>query len=184
LAIDLNDPAARGSALKTAAPLEEIRVALIRSCRQWLNVCLLAMPLSCVAATPARTAEPQPLPDFRKLVKQNEAAVVNISSTQAPSKQNTNRKPGLPDLPGKENPYLEFFKRFFQDRPELPGDRQSNSLGSGFMISPDGYILTNAHVAQDTDKIIVRLSDQRERPAKVIGVDDLTDVAVAEDRGR
>jgi serine protease Do len=183
LAIDLNDPAARGSALKTAAPLEEIRVALIRSCRQWLNVCLLAMPLSCVAATPARTAEPQPLPDFRKLVKQNEAAVVNISSTQAPSKQNANRKPGLPDLPGKENPYLEFFKRFFQDRPELPGDRQSNSLGSGFVISADGYILTNAHVAQDADKIIVRLSDQRERPAKVIGVDDLTDVAVLKIEG-
>ncbi|HRC70012.1 MAG TPA: trypsin-like peptidase domain-containing protein, partial [Candidatus Competibacter denitrificans] len=141
------------------------------------------MPLSCVAATPARTAEPQPLPDFRKLVKQNEAAVVNISSTQAPSKQNTNRKPGLPDLPGKENPYLEFFKRFFQDRPELPGDRQSNSLGSGFVISADGYILTNAHVAQDADKIIVRLSDQRERPAKVIGVDDLTDVAVLKIEG-
>jgi serine protease Do len=81
-------------------------------------------------------------------------------------------------LPGSENPYLEFFRRFFQERPELPGDRQANSLGSGFFISQDGYILTNAHVAQDVEKIIVRLSDQRERPAKVIGVDELTDVAV------
>jgi serine protease Do len=62
----------------------------------------------------------------------------------------------------------------------LPGEiARSNSLGSGFIISPDGYILTNAHVAQDADKIIVRLSDQRERPAKVIGVDELTDVALA-----
>ncbi|MFZ1830044.1 MAG: DegQ family serine endoprotease, partial [Candidatus Competibacteraceae bacterium] len=124
---------------------------------------------------------PQPLPDFRKLVKQNEASVVNISSTQASSRRT--RSSGLPELPGSENPYLEFFKRFFQERPELPGDRQANSLGSGFIISPDGYILTNAHVAQDVDKIIVRLSDQRERPAKVIGVDELTDVAVLKIEG-
>ncbi len=134
------------------------------------------------AALAARPNDPvQPLPDFRKLVKQNESAVVNISSTQTPSRRV--RSPGLPELPGSENPYLEFFKRFFQERPELPGDRQANSLGSGFVISPDGYILTNAHVAQDVDKIIVRLSDQRERPAKVIGVDELTDVAVLKIEG-
>ncbi|HCK80874.1 MAG TPA: DegQ family serine endoprotease [Candidatus Competibacter sp.] len=144
---------------------------------------VLLFPLCCSAAAPARPAETQPLPDFRKLVKQNEAAVVNISSTQAPSKQNAARKPGLPELPGKENPYLEFFRRFFQERPELPGDRQTNSLGSGFIISPDGFILTNAHVARDADKIIARLSDQRERPAKVIGVDELTDVAVLKIEG-
>lgn len=130
----------------------------------------------------ARTVElAQVLPDFRKLVKQNEAAVVNVSSTQAPGRRA--RTPGLPELPGAENPYLEFFKRFFQERPELPGDRQANSLGSGFIVSADGYILTNAHVAQDADKIIVRLSDQRERPAKVIGVDELTDVAVLKIEG-
>ena len=135
-----------------------------------------------VVAPAARPADSSPLlPDFRKLVKQNEASVVNISSTQTPSRRA--RSPGLPELPGGENPYLEFFKRFFQDRPELPGDRQANSLGSGFIISPDGYILTNAHVAQDVDKIIVRLSDQRERPAKVIGVDELTDVAVLKIEG-
>ncbi len=135
-----------------------------------------------VIAPAARPADSSPLlPDFRKLVKQNEASVVNISSTQTPSRRA--RSPGLPELPGGENPYLEFFKRFFQDRPELPGDRQANSLGSGFIISPDGYILTNAHVAQDVDKIIVRLSDQRERPAKVIGVDELTDVAVLKIEG-
>ncbi len=131
----------------------------------------------------ARPNDPAPpLPDFRKLVKQNEAAVVNVSSTLTPSRRAT-RTPGLPELPGSENPYLEFFKRFFQERPELPGDRQANSLGSGFIISPDGYILTNAHVARDVDKIIVRLSDQRERPAKVIGVDELTDVAVLKIEG-
>lgn len=143
-------------------------------------LCALSWPGDAPVARPV-DPPPQPLPDFRKLVKQNEASVVNISSTQAPSRRT--RSSGLPELPGSENPYLEFFKRFFQERPELPGDRQANSLGSGFIISPDGYILTNAHVAQDADKIIVRLSDQRERPAKVIGVDELTDVAVLKIEG-
>ncbi len=135
-------------------------------------------------ALPARQADPpQLLPDFRKLVKQNEPTVVNISTTQAPNRKPAARTPGLPELPGAENPYLEFFKRFFQERPELPGERQANSLGSGFILSADGYILTNAHVARDADKIIVRLSDQRERPAKVIGVDELTDVALLKIEG-
>lgn len=144
-----------------------------RLCRL-LTMLAALLPLCALASTP-RADSPLP-PDFRKLVKQNESTVVNISSTQQ-VKQTTARTPGRPELPGKENP-LEFFKRFFQERPELPGDRQTNSLGSGFIISPDGYILTNAHVAQDADKIIIRLSDQRERPAKVIGVDELTDLAV------
>ena len=148
-------------------------------------VFLLLALLSALGGTAALAARPtdlgQTLPDFRKLVKQNEASVVNISSTQTPNRRT--RLSGLPELPGGENPYLEFFKRFFQERPELPGDRQANSLGSGFIISSDGYILTNAHVAQDADKIIVRLSDQRERPAKVIGVDELTDVAVLKIEG-
>ena len=154
-----------------------------RSRPLFLSCVLLIAMGGTSAALAARPNESlQPLPDFRKLVKQNEAAVVNISSTQTPSRRAT-RTPGFPELPGSENPYLEFFKRFFQERPELPGDRQANSLGSGFIISADGYILTNAHVAKDVDKIIVRLSDQRERPAKVIGVDELTDVAVLKIEG-
>lgn len=154
---------------------QEIATVMSRFCRL-LSMLVVLLPLCSLASSP-RAADSSLPPDFRKLVKQNEATVVNISSTQQQPKQST-RSPGLPELPGKENPYLEFFKRFFQERPELPGDRQANSLGSGFIISPDGYILTNAHVAQDTDKIIIRLSDQRERPAKVIGVDELTDLAV------
>jgi serine protease Do len=135
------------------------------------------------ASLAARPVEPSVLPDFRKLVKQNEATVVNISSTQAQARKTPKRPSSLPEQPGAENPYQEFFRRFFQERPELPSDRQSNSLGSGFILSADGYILTNAHVAQDADKIIVRLSDQRERPAKVIGADDLTDVALLKIEG-
>ncbi len=139
---------------------------------------VLALSLCWMTAAPARTAAESPLPDFRKLVKQNEPTVVNISTTQMPRRKRATRIPSLPEQPGGDNPYLEFFKRFFQDRPELPSEHQANSLGSGFILSPDGYILTNAHVAQDADKIIVRLSDQRERPAKLIGVDEMTDVAL------
>ena len=147
--------------------------------RRLFQFVLLALSLCWVAVAPARTAAESPLPDFRKLVKQNEPTVVNISTTtQALSRKSTTRIPGLPEQPGGDNPYLEFFKRFFQDRPELPSERQANSLGSGFILSPDGYILTNAHVARDADKIIVRLSDQRERPAKLIGADEMTDVAL------
>lgn len=155
-----------------------------------VQLAIVLLTLCWIANAPiAHSAESQPLPDFRKLVRQNEPAVVNISSSQTPARkaaagQSPVLPPGLPAPPlGAENPYLEFFRRFFQERPELPGERQANSLGSGFLISADGYILTNAHVARDADKIIVRLSDQRERPAKVIGADDMTDVALLKIEG-
>ncbi|HAS51685.1 MAG TPA: hypothetical protein DCS21_08050, partial [Gammaproteobacteria bacterium] len=93
-----------------------------RSRPLFLSCVLLIAMGGTSAALAARPNESlQPLPDFRKLVKQNEASVVNISSTQTPSRRAT-RTPGFPELPGSENPYLEFFKRFFQERPELPGD--------------------------------------------------------------
>ena len=161
---------------------EETISAMSRRLTQFL-VLLLTLCWMAVAPAARPAVEPQTLPDFRKLVRQNEPAVVNISSTQTPRRQPLARSPGLPELPGKENSYLDFFKRFFQERPELPSDRQANSLGSGFILSADGYVLTNAHVAQDSDKIIVRLSDQRERPAKVIGADELTDVALLKIEG-
>ena len=158
-------------------------MSLSRRSSRLLLVLLLPLCWTEAALAARPVVETQPPPDFRKLVKQNEPTVVNISTTQTPSRKTAARTPGLPELPGAENPYLEYFKRFFQERPELPGERQTNSLGSGFILSPDGYILTNAHVAQDADKIIIRLSDQRERPAKVIGVDELTDVALLKIEG-
>ncbi|MEZ5582023.1 MAG: trypsin-like peptidase domain-containing protein [Candidatus Competibacteraceae bacterium] len=87
--------------------------------------------------------------------------------------------PGAQD----ENPFSDFFRRFFDERPEPFRERQAHSLGSGFIISADGYILTNAHVARDADKIVVRLSDHREKPAKLVGVDELTDVALLKIEG-
>jgi len=112
------------------------------------------------------------LPDFTGLVEKQGAAVVNVSTTQIV------RAPqgfqGMPNLP-ENDPFYEFFKRF---APQMPREQESQSLGSGFIISTDGYILTNAHVVDRADKITVRLSDKREFKAKVIGADKRTDVAL------
>lgn len=111
-------------------------------------------------------------PDFTELVEKQGAAVVNISTTQII--RNTQIMPGMPNLP-EGDPFYEFFRRF---APQMPREQESQSLGSGFVISADGYILTNAHVVDSADKITVRLNDKREFKAKVIGADKRTDVAL------
>jgi len=112
------------------------------------------------------------LPDFTELVEKQGPAVVNISTTQSV------RNPLLPQIPNlqEDDPFYEFFRRF---APQ-PGPRefQSQSLGSGFIISQDGYILTNAHVVETADEITVKLTDKREFKAKVTGADRRTDIAL------
>jgi len=125
----------------------------------------------------ARAAD---LPDFVDLVKEASSAVVNISTTQKV-------QPGMPELPeGFEmpefpegSPFGELFKYFFeQEEDGDPGYHDAKSLGSGFIISKDGYVMTNYHVVKGGDEIIVRLSDHRELKAEVIGVDPRSDVAL------
>jgi serine protease Do len=112
------------------------------------------------------------LPDFTELVEKQGPAVVNISTTQSV------RNPLLPQVPNlqEDDPFYEFFRRFIPN----PGPRefQSQSLGSGFIISADGYILTNAHVVEQAEEINVKLTDKREFKAKVIGADRRTDIAL------
>lgn len=120
----------------------------------------------------AHVAMAKDLPDFTDLVEKQGAAVVNVSTTQVV------RAPqgfqGMPNLP-ENDPFYEFFKRY---APQIPREQESQSLGSGFIISSDGYMLTNAHVVERADRITVRLSDKREFKAKVIGADKRTDVAL------
>lgn len=115
-------------------------------------------------------AHAKELPDFTSLVEKEGAEVVNISTTQVI--RNTQ---DLPNIPGGEDPFSEFFRRF---APQMPQEQESQSLGSGFIISADGYIMTNAHVVDGADKVTVRLTDRREFRAKVIGIDKRTDVAL------
>ena len=112
------------------------------------------------------------LPDFTGLVEKQGPAVVNISTTQI-----IRNSQGFPNLP-EGDPFYDFFRRFAPQIPQGPREQESQSLGSGFIISADGYIMTNAHVVDSADKITVRLTDKREFRAKVIGADKRTDVAL------
>jgi serine protease Do len=140
--------------------------------RQTLATLWLA--LLCTSAL----AQGRDLPDFTRLVEEQGGAVVNISTTQAV------RRAAVPQVPGVEDEeMLEFFRRFIpRQQPGQPGQGprqpEARSLGSGFIISADGYILTNAHVVEGADEINVRLTDKRELKAKVIGADRRTDIAL------
>lgn len=114
------------------------------------------------------------LPDFTVLAEQNRAAVVNIGTSQ---KRQQAPEIEIPDLPD-DNPLNEFFRRFFGEEPPGFGGQPPSSLGSGFIISADGYIISNHHVVKDADEIIVRLSDRREFIAEVVGHDPKSDIAV------
>ena len=118
------------------------------------------------------SAHSKELPDFADLVEKQGPAVVNISTTQI-----IRNAPGFPAIP-EGDPFYEFFRRFAPQMPQVPREQASQSLGSGFIISADGYIMTNAHVVDSAEKITVRLTDKREFRAKVIGADKRTDVAL------
>lgn len=125
----------------------------------------------------AVAAAPTNLPDFSVLVEREGPAVVNISVRSARAEGTPQMQ--IPGQPG--DPFYEFFKRF-QTPPGAPqneGDAPPRQgVGSGFIITKDGYILTNAHVVKGADEVVVTLTDKREFTAKTIGVDERTDVAL------
>jgi len=134
-------------------------------------------------ALPAQAVE---LPDFTQLVEQASPAVVNISTTQKlPDRKVSSQQ--MPDLEGLPPMLREFFERGMpQQRAPRGGggQREAQSLGSGFIISPDGYILTNNHVIADADEILVRLADRSELKAKLVGTDPRSDVALLKIDGK
>jgi serine protease Do len=121
------------------------------------------------------------LPDFTDLVEKYGAAVVNVSTTQTAKNPMAGRGGGGgPNIP-EDDPFFEFFRRFMPNPGPgqgAPREFQSQSLGSGFIISADGFVLTNAHVVEAADEITVKLTDKRELKAKVIGSDRRTDIAL------
>ena len=129
---------------------------------------------------PGIDAAPPSLPDFSGLVEEAAGAVVNVSTTRQRPAQRRDGGPGsqLPLPIPKDSPWFEFFEDFFGRRgvPEVPYD--PSSLGSGFVISRDGFIITNYHVVKDADEIVIRLNDRRELAAELIGTDVQTDIAL------
>ena len=119
------------------------------------------------------------LPEFTGLVETYGPAVVNISTKQSRPNGREIHGFSVPDLP-EDSPLYDFFQRFFDEEGPMPHDDegQSRSLGSGFFISPDGYVLTNAHVVAEADEIVVRTSDRREFLAKLVGTDKRSDIAL------
>jgi serine protease Do len=153
-----------------------LAVALITGCAQ------AQLPFSHHANAPvdngASTAVSAPstsvaLPDFSALVDRYGAAVVNVSTTG-----NTKVSTAAPDFPGMDpdDPFWQFFRRFQIPLPQH--DVPMQGLGSGFIVSSDGVILTNAHVIDDAKEVTVKLTDKREFKAKVVGKDKQSDVAV------
>ncbi|WP_029529363.1 DegQ family serine endoprotease [Pseudomonas sp. S9] len=145
-----------------------------------LKICCSAV-LSLLLMGQALTARAE-LPDFTELVEKASPAVVNISTRQKiPDAVASSGGMSAPDLEGLPPMFREFFERSIPQQPRPPShgrQREAQSLGSGFIISSDGYIMTNNHVIADADEIIVRLSDRSELEAKVIGADPRSDVAL------
>ncbi len=159
-----------------------------------------AAAIACLSFVPhaAWAIAPANLPDFTDLVDKVGPAVVNIRTTTRVSSTPSGQR-GLP--PGLDDGDMsEFFRRFFgiplpqapntprggdrgdrggsPDQSDNNDDEKSNGVGSGFILSSDGYVMTNAHVVDDADNIYVTLTDKREFKAKLIGADDRTDIAV------
>lgn len=120
------------------------------------------------------------LPDFTTLVQKYGDAVVNISTTVKKGSATNPQTYNMPDIP-EDSPFYDFFKKFFGQPPEGGGTQpfeERSSLGSGFIISSDGYVITNNHVVSDADEVTVRLVDRREFKAKIVGTDERSDIAV------
>lgn len=175
-----------GAVMSACSPSASTAVPPIESAAE--TAALLPVAVQAVATPPTAAAPVQPLvtglPDFTALVERYGPAVVNVRVDERPRARTTQRSPQQP-----ENPLEDYLRRFgFPEMPGAPmepGERlPRRGEGSGFIVSQDGYILTNAHVVGGANTVAVTLSDRRELEAKVVGFDERTDVAVIKVEGK
>ncbi len=154
----------------------------VNGMRRWLGMIALGVSFALVPLGQA-AAQARALPDFTDLVEQVGPSVVNIRTLEKVSART--RQGG-----GQDEEMLEFFRRFGvpipnlprqaprQNRPQPQEEEQPRGVGSGFILTADGFIMTNAHVVDGADEVLVTLTDDREFKARIIGADKRTDVAV------
>jgi serine protease Do len=134
---------------------------------RFILIAALCVPIAAQAA----------LPDFTRIVEEAKNSVVNISTKTKARKNKSIESPSFPDIP-EGTPFGDLFEKFFDHENPRGRRRESQSLGSGFIISKDGYILTNHHVIAGADEVIVRLANREEYVARIVGSDEASDVAV------
>lgn len=137
------------------------------------NAQAAAQPTAVAVAPSMPVVAPAGLPDMRSIVAANAPAVVNISVTG--TRKTATAIPDMPQL-DPNDPFFQFFRHFRGQIPE--GNEPMRGLGSGFIVSADGTVLTNAHVVDGAEEVTVKLNDKREFKAKVLGLDKASDVAV------
>ena len=156
---------------KTFITLTVAAVAAIGALAFWQGDFSSIKSSHAVSSQPAVLQSGRGLPDFTALVEQAGPAVVNISVVQ--KLRTAGPAAGL----NPDDPFYEFFRRFQGGAPQ-PREEQQQGVGSGFIVSADGLVLTNAHVVADASEVTVKLTDKREFKARVLGVDRRTDVAL------
>ncbi|MFC4240626.1 DegQ family serine endoprotease [Marinobacter oulmenensis] len=143
---------------------------------------MLFMVAALVSVFWSQSLAARELPDFTELVEENSSAVVNISTTTEPESQSSSFH-GLPFDERQLEQLPPFLQEFFRG-PQSPfggsphSQQPRRSMGSGFIVSADGYVLTNNHVVEGADEVTVRLSDRREFQATIVGTDPRSDMAV------
>ena len=146
---------------------------MINSIKPLIGIICVAFALTVSAHTE--------LPDFSKLVKQSSGAIVNVSIVRHLNSKNQTPSEGDLQLPGEDlhqwPDFLHKFFEYYENNPDsMPFDTES--IGSGFIISEDGYVVTNSHVVDNADEIIIKLQDRRELMATVVGSDKHSDIAL------